>query len=307
MNTKITAKDFFLHIAVIVLLYSGTIALLNILFNVINVAFPQVTQYYYYNSASISFPVATLVVVFPLFLFLSKLLHKGYAADPSRKEYPVRKWLVYITLFAAGGVLAGDLVFLIYYFLDGQELTTAFLLKIVSVLVVAGAIFGYFLDDLKDRLTGVRRNIWLVISVILVVGSIVAGFSVLGTPQSQRLYRYDSNKVSDLQNIQWQIVNYWQQKGILPNSLDELADPISGFIVPLDPQNKDSYEYKKTANLTFELCATFNKPTQAVNSRTAEVSYPVLNEKIGDNWQHEAGRKCFPRTIDPQLYPVRKQ
>src|SRR3989338_2777850 len=213
MNTKITAKDFFLHIAVIALLYAGTIALLNILFNVINVAFPQVTQYYYYDSASISLPVATLVVVFPLFLFLSNLLRKGYLEDPSRKDYPVRKWLVYITLFIAGGVLAGDLVFLIYYFLDGQELTTAFLLKILSVLVVAGAIFGYYLDDLKDRLTSGRRNIWRVVAAVLVIGSIVAGFSVLGTPATQRAYRYDSQKVSDLQNIQWQIVNYWQQKG----------------------------------------------------------------------------------------------
>src|SRR3989344_3774128 len=64
MNTKITAKDFFLHIAVIALLYMGTVALLNILFRVINVAFPQVTQYGYFGSTSISLPVATIIVVF---------------------------------------------------------------------------------------------------------------------------------------------------------------------------------------------------------------------------------------------------
>src|SRR3990167_11554767 len=219
MQTKMTAKDFFLHIAVIVLLYAGTVALLNILFRVINVAFPQVTQYGYYGSTSISFPVATLIVVFPLFLFLANVLRKGYAADPSQKEFPVRKWLIYITLFIAGAVLAGDLVTLIYYFLDGQEMTTAFLLKILSVLVVTGCIFGYYIDDLKDRLTNARRNIWRVVAGILVVGSIVAGFSVLGTPSSQRMLRYDSQKVSDLQSIQWQVVNYWQQKGVLPATL----------------------------------------------------------------------------------------
>ena len=308
MNTKITAKDFFLHIAVIALLYAGTIALLNILFNVINVAFPQVTQYYYYDSASISLPVATLVVVFPLFLFLSNLLRKGYLEDPSRKDYPVRKWLVYITLFIAGGVLAGDLVTLIYYFLDGQELTIAFLLKILSVLVVTGAIFGYYLDDLKDRLSGSRRTIWRVASVILVVGSIVAGFSVLGTPQSQRMYRYDSQKVSDLQNIQLQIVNFWQQKGELPVSLAELTDPISGFIVPLDPQTQKPYEYVKTNKLSFDLCADFNKPAQNINGGMTQVAYPEPAVKMGgtgDTWQHEVGRKCFSRTIDPELYPVR--
>ncbi len=302
---KITAKDFFLHIAVVALLYAGTIALLNILFRVINVVFPQVNQYNYYGSSSISLPVATLIVVFPLFLFLANVLRKGYVNEPSLKEYPVRKWLIYITLFIAGIVLAGDLVVLIYYFLDGQEMTTAFLLKILSVLVVTGAIFGYYMDDLKDRLTGSRRNVWRVVAAVLVVGSIVAGFSVLGTPASQRMLRYDSQKVSDLQNIQWQIVNYWQQKGILPASLAELQDPISGFITPVDPQTKKLYEYKKTGTLSFDLCADFNKPAQAIDGSMTRMAYSEPMGKLAENWQHEVGNKCFSRTIDPELYPVR--
>lgn len=307
MNTKITAKDFFLHVAVIALLYAGTVALLNILFRVINAAFPQVNQYTYYNSTTISLPVATLIVVFPLFLFLTNLVRKGYAEDPSRKDYPVRKWLIYITLFIAGGVLAGDLVTLLYYFLDGQEMTTAFLLKILSVLVVAGCIFGYFMDDLKDRLIGTRRNVWRVVGTVLMIGSIVAGFSVLGTPQSQRMLRYDSQKVSDLQNTQWQIVNYWQQKGKLPVALADLEDPISGFVVPIDPQTKSSYEYKKTGTLSFDLCAEFNKMSQNSAAPEAQMVYPEPMGKPGETWQHEAGRHCFSRTIDPQLYPVRSK
>lgn len=305
MNTKITAKDFFLHIAVFALLYTGTVALLNILFNVINVAFPQVTQYSYYNSTSISLPVATLVVVFPLFLFLANVLRKGYAEDPSRKDYPVRKWLIYITLFITGAVLAGDLVTLIYYFLDGREMTVAFLLKILSVLVVTGAIFGYYLDDLRDRLTGLRRNIWRIVAIVLVLGSITAGFSVLGTPQGQRMLRYDSQKVSDLQSIQWQIVNYWQQKEALPTALAELKDPISGFFVPVDPQTQASYEYAKTGALSFKLCAEFNKSSQTANNSMAQMAYPEPMGKLNENWQHEAGRQCFERTIDPELYPPR--
>jgi len=305
MNTKITAKDFFLHIAVIALLYTGTVALLNVLFRVINVAFPQVSQYSYFASTSISLPVATLIVVFPLFLFLANLLRRGYVADPSRKEYPVRKWLIYITLFIAGAVLAGDLVTLIYFFLDGQELTTGFILKILSVLVVTGAIFGYYMDDLKDRLTNTRRNIWRIVAAVLVLGSIVAGFSVLGTPSSQRMLRYDSQKVSDLQSIQWQVVNYWQQKGVLPATLAELQDPISGFMIPTDPQTRVPYEYEKTGILSFNLCAEFNKQAQIVNGSVARIAYPEPMGKLNESWQHEAGRQCFERTIDPELYPVR--
>lgn len=303
MNTKSNAKDFFLHVGSVVLLYAGTVALLNILFRVINAAFPEVNQYGYYGSSSISFPVATLIVVFPLFLFLTNMLRKGYAADPARKEYAVRKWLIYITLFVAGGVLAGDLVTLIYRFLDGQELTTAFLLKVFSVLVVAGSIFGYYLDDLKDRLVGNRRNIWRIAAFVLVVGSIVAGFSVLGSPQSQRMLRYDSQKVSDLQSIQWQLINYWQQKGSLPENLEGLVDPISGFSLPRDPQTKVSYEYKKTGTMSFELCAEFNK--ESSKDEFSRVAYPEPIGKTPENWQHGAGPHCFERTIDKDLYPVR--
>lgn len=307
MNTKITAKDFFLHLAVIALLYTGTVALLNILFSVINVAFPRVTEFDYYASTSISLPVATLIVVFPLFLFLANVVRKGYAEEPSRKEYPVRKWLIYITLFIAGVVLAGDLVILIYYFLDGQELTTGFILKILSVLVVAGSLFGYYLDDLKNRLTSSRRNMWRIVAAALVLGSIIAGFSVLGTPVSQRMLRFDSQKVSDLQNIQWQIINYWQQKGVLPAKLAELEDPISGFISPKDSQTQESYEYEKTDTLSFSLCANFNKSSQTKSGSMARMAYPELMGKSGDSWQHEAGRGCFSRVIDPDLYPVRSK
>lgn len=309
MNTKITAKDFFLHIAVIALLYTGTIALLNLLFRVINVAFPQVSQHYGYYSPSISLPVATLIVVFPLFLFIANLLQKSYVAEPAKKDYAVRKWLIYITLFIAGAVLAGDLITLIYYFLDGQELTAGFLLKVLSVLVVIGFIFGYYFDDLKDRLTGIRRNVWRALAAVLVVGSIVAGFSVLGTPAKQRMIRYDSQKVSDLQNVQWQIVDFWQNKEALPQNLGELEDSISGFRVPLDPQTQEPYRYEITGALSFSLCATFNLPSSGAMP-FAQYQGRVISPigETGENWEHAGDLQCFERTIDPDIYkPILRQ
>jgi hypothetical protein len=304
MNMKITAKDFFLHIAAVDLLYTGTVALLNVLFRVINVAFPQVAEYSYY-SPSISLPVATLIVVFPLFLFISNIIRKSYVLEPGMLDYPVRKWLIYITLFIAGAVLAGDLVVLLYFFLDGRELSPAFLLKVLSVILVAGGIFGYYIDDLKGRVVGSRQNLWRAFGAFLVIGSIVLGFSVLGTPAKQRMIRYDSQKVSDLQNIQWQLVNYWQQKGTLPETLAELEDPISGFTIPLDPQTRTPYEYERVAPLVFNLCAEFNKTSQMIGGSISRNLYPEPIGRIGESWQHEAGRQCFERTIDPELYPVR--
>lgn len=296
---KTTAKDFFLHLASMVALYAGTIALLNLLFRVINVVYPQIDRYYY--GPSISFPVAVLIVVFPIFLFLTNILRKSYDAEPERKQMAVRRWLVYITLFVTGIAVAGDLVTLIYYFLDGRELTGGFFLKVLAVLVVAGGIFAYYLQDLKDALTPAIRNYWRVLAGILVIGSIIAGFVVIGSPREQRFTRYDNEKTADLQNIQWQIINYWQQKGVLPETLTDINDPISGYSTPKDPQSGENYTYRKLRTMSFELCADFNKESVSSNSYTKT----YVNEGVSENWIHGEGQQCFERIVDPKLYPVR--
>lgn len=305
MQSKISARDFFLHLGAMVTFYAGTIALITLLFEIINFAYPKITNAYQYYSPSISLQTAILIVVFPLFLFLSRVIQKSYEMEPEKKEYAVRKWLIYITLFVAGIIIAGDLITLIYFFLDGRDLTIAFLLKVLTILVVAGSTFGYFIDDLRDKLTGSRKNMWLIVSVILITGSIIAGFSIIGTPHTQRLMRYDLQKVSDLQSIQWQIVNYWQQKGSLPTSLDDLNDSISGFVVPTDPQTQTAYEFERTGVLSFRLCANFNKETTAGINLSDLPYYTGPTGRAAENWAHGAGRHCFDRVIDPELYPVK--
>lgn len=305
MNTKITAKDFFLHLGVIVTFYASTIALITLLFEVINFAYPRITNAYQYYFPSISFQVATLIVAFPLFLFLSWMLQKTYVTDPSLREAPLRKWLSYITLFIAGAVVAGDLVTVIYMFLDGQDLTTGFLLKVLALLLIAGSVFMYYLREIRNQISPSERNIWRIGAVILVLGSIILGFAVIGSPASQRERRYDTQRVSELQSIQWQIINYWQQKESIPESLEELNDPFSGFTVPVDPKTKTPYEYSKTGNLSFELCASFDKEGMANQYSEASVSMPMRDPyyRVNENWQHDAGRTCFDRTIDPEMYP----
>ncbi len=299
---KTGARDFFLHFGAMVALYAGTVALINLLFRIINVAYPQVDQYFL-GTTQVSLPVATLIVVFPIFLILTNIVRKGYEAEAERKQIAIRKWLVYITLFITGAVISGDLITLIYFFLDGRELTPGFLLKFLAVLVVTGSIFGYYLEDLRDRLTSTKRNYWRLVAGVLVVGSIVAGFTVIGSPRAQRLARYDEQKVNDLQNIQSQVITYWQQKNKLPTALDELKDPLSYFSIPLDSQTGSTYEYKNINPLTFELCAVFNKKSGEVNTkpRMSNAYYYVGMEN--ENWVHGEGRSCFTRTVDPDRYP----
>jgi hypothetical protein len=313
---KITAKDFFLQLGALVALYAGAIALINLLFKIINVAFPPVGEYGgyfypYYSGSPISLPVATLIIVFPLFLFLSSVKQKGFNADPTARDSSLRRWLLYVTLFVAGAVMVGDLITLIYKFLDGRELTSGFFLKVLAVLVVAGGVFFYYLSDLRQRLNTRTRTLWRVFSTVLVVGSIILGFIVMGSPATQRSLRLDSERVQGLENIQWQVISYWQQKEVLPAALAELSNSLSGWQIPADPDTGASYEYEKTGDLSFRLCATFSRPSQKMMGGGYPPVRPMMEPAVSmvkggigpTNWQHEAGRTCFDRTIDPDLYP----
>jgi hypothetical protein len=313
MNTKISVKDFFLHIGAIVTFYASAIALITLLFEVINYAYPKITNAYQYYFPSISFQVATLIVAFPLFLWLSWQMQRSYENEPELRDSQIRKFLSYATLFIAGAIVAGDLVTLIYTFLDGEELTKGFLLKVLALFLVAGGIFLYYLREIRNSISHGERNIWRIVAAVFIVGSIILGFMVIGTPAEQRARRYDNQRVMDLQNIQWQVVNFWQQKGSMPATLDELRDPISGWIMPTDPKTKENYEYNKTANLSFELCAAFDGEGSGMYGygmrpmMTVSMAEPAIVGKTPDNWAHQSGRQCFNRTIDPQLYPQFKR
>lgn len=138
-----------------------------------------------------------------------------------------------------------------------------------------------------------------VYSVIAVVAAvIIAGFFIVGSPQTERLRRFDERRVSDLQNIQWQIVNFWQQKERFPKDLNELRDDVSGWTAPADPETAKPYKYEPGEGFSFVLCADFLLPSEG--DYPAESGLYLGGE---DNWTHGAGEHCFERKIDPERYP----
>ncbi len=289
---KTSPKDFFLHLGAIVVLYTVVISLLNLLFTVIEQAYPKINNYYgYFGSSSLSWPVAILIIFFPIYIVLMWALEKSYKENEEKRQLGVRRWLTYITLFVSGLVLAGDLVTVLYYFIDGQELTIGFLLKVLSVLVVTAGVFTYYISDIRNKLNGNSRKTWAIIATVIILGSIIWGFSVLGSPRTQRLYKYDEQKTNDLTNIQNEINNYYSQEGNLPATLDELNK--NYYSNHADPQSQKSYEYAPTSQNKYNICADFNKDSkQSGYGQT----YPQ------GSWTHPAGRYCFAQTINPNTY-----
>jgi len=83
-QSKTTAKDFFINLGAIVALGFFVGNLISLLFTIINKAYPLTTGYDYYGSSSISFPVAALIIFFPVYLLLMWLLERGYAQEPEK-------------------------------------------------------------------------------------------------------------------------------------------------------------------------------------------------------------------------------
>src|ERR1035437_4871969 len=213
---KTTAKDFFLWAGAMVAFYWSVIAFIMLTFDYINYAFPNALSYYPVDpyQSGISYEMASIIVLLPIYLLLMWLIHKDIANDPSRNEIWVRRWALILTLFVAGIAMAVDLITLLTTFLNGEALTAAFLLKVLIIFLIAAGVFMHFIADLKGYWDAFpkRRNMVRVGVAILAVATIVAGFFIVGTPAQARLQRFDAQKVSDLQNIQSQVVSYWQAK-----------------------------------------------------------------------------------------------
>ena len=299
-------RDVFLHLFAMVTLYWVAISFITLCWQYINYFFPDALNYNYGANGSIRFAVASLFIVFPLFILTSWILNRIYSKESQVRDSKIRKWLIYLTLFVTALVMIGDLVFVINTFLGG-EIKARFILKALSVLLVAGVIFWYYLDDVRKAMPSALAKYVAGATSLVILISVVGAFFIIGSPMQARLLQFDQQRVNDLQNIQGQVVNYWQRKGELPNSLTDLNDSIAGYVVPQDPETKQGYGYavKNVAGLSFELCATFNLPSPAVMNRNGKpmpVPAPYY-DGISQNWDHGAGRVCFDRKIDPQLYP----
>jgi len=304
-KSTVGAKDFFMWVGAMASLYAGVFAFISLIFDYINTVFPNpVDSYNYYDPylQSMSYETATLIVVTPIFMLLMRFIRNDMQEDESRVDSWVRRWALFLTLFISAATIVIDLIVLLTSFLQGEEMTIGFLLKVLTVLLVVGAGFLHFLADLRGywqkHPANARVLNWAV--GILVVITIASGFQIVGTPMELRSRKQDAVRVQDLQSIQWQVVNYWQQKEVLPTTLDQLKDPISGAVIPVDPTTGEPYKYQRVGAMTFKLCATFATENAQQNPN---LTVPKEPNGLDENWQHGVGEICFDRTIDPERYP----
>ena len=316
MNTKTTPKDFFLQVGATIALYASVIAFINLAFEIINRLLPDQLNTYF-SASSIVWPISMLVVLVPVLYVIEWFIARDISNMVEKKDIWVRKWRIYLTLFLTGATIAGDVITLINTYLNG-EISARFIYKVLIILVVCSTVFKYYLFSVHEsaRWTKLVKKTVPWFGILIVVAVIVGGFIIVGSPAQQRAIRFDEQRVQDLQNIQYQVINYWQKKSVLPQALVDLNDPLSNYTVPVDPETGNAYEYSikavtsitsTSSSLAFELCAIFDAGSDSTNSGQI-YNAPMIPAQLGqpNSWNHGSGQVCFTRTIDATLYPAVK-
>jgi hypothetical protein len=148
-----SAKDAFLYLLSFSMLGTWTIALGSILFVLIDrwIKDPlNPPSNAYYLSYQVANSMACVIVGLPVYLLTMRYILGELKAHPEKLDSPVRKWLTYLALLVAAGVVVGDVIAFLTYFLRG-DLSARFVWKIAAVLVIAGGVFWYYFGSLQRR------------------------------------------------------------------------------------------------------------------------------------------------------------
>jgi len=293
-----TAKHFALQLGSLASLYLSLSFLLVLLFGVINLAFPDATDGPWdieRASSGIRVAFAMVIVFFPTYLTLTRLVNNNRRQETGGQYLSLTKWLIYLSLLVGGAVLLGDLVAVIITFLEG-EITTRFILKTLVVLVIIGCAFVYYLKDAKGYWVENEKKstVFGMIASLVVAASLVIGFIYTEKPSEVRERKLDDQQISDLQDIQFYIEDYYRVNNALPSTLNELY---GGLPIPAAPEGRADYEYLVGDETSYALCATFVEESL----QNAASRYPYTAYEKNYNWDHPSGYWCFERAVEAKL------
>lgn len=291
-----SAKDAFLYLLAFMTLGIWTIQLGALLFTAIDRTFPNPVLDYPNDIGlrSISNQLASIMVGFPLYLLVTWGIVRSADRQPEHLESPVRKWLTYLALVITASTMIGDFVTFLAYFLRG-DLDMRFVLKVLTVLVIAGGVFAYYLDSLRrDRLSPARNRAFAIAALTVVGFGMVVGFLQIGSPAVQRSVSQDARRLYDLSSLAQTLHRSWLNRGqrdfTLPGTIQDLQRMVVGGDARIvDPVGGRPYEYAPMRGTAYRLCATFTRPSPA---------------DLPPQWQHPAGVTCFALDATENIYIV---
>ncbi len=300
MSNHSNAKYAFYYLLSLAALIFVAISVGLIVFGIIDKSIADVlVNYGTSDDGALKFAISALLIATPIFYVTVHLINRGLKKGELDKESGIRRWLTYFILLVSSLVLLGVFIGVINNFLSG-ELTASFILKALAMFVISGTIFAYYFYEVKrEKFSGkiIVLRIFFYASLALVLAAFISAWFFIESPTVARNRRLDQNVISNMGVIESAVNTYWNNHGILPDTLAQVKAEPGVFLSEnslIDPANKQPIEYHKTATSTFEFCATFRTDNHVENQ------YASPDAKV-----HAIGHQCVSGTIfNPRAVPV---
>ena len=209
MKTK--ALDVFIYLGIGISLVTSVTNILQVLFTAIDRKFVDLlsaTSYIDPSGSDVRFAISTLVVMYPIYVGLSWYTSVDIKKFLYKQDLPVRKILIYCTLFVTILTLIGTLVSIIYTYLGG-ELSVRVAYKALAIFITALSLFSYYFYTLRRNYaepTALPATVTVLASLV-VIGAVVWSISIIGTPAQMRAKKIDNTRLSDISRIQQEVFN----------------------------------------------------------------------------------------------------
>ncbi|MEA2786026.1 MAG: hypothetical protein QOF71_2130 [Candidatus Eremiobacteraeota bacterium] len=148
------ARDAFYYLLNFITLGFWTVALGQLFYVLIERRFPDPVSRYVNGMSSgallseIAWQLATIIVAYPCFVVIGRLIARENARRPDALESGVRAWITYLALVIAAIIVLMDGIWFLNALLRG-ELTVKFVLDSLVLLVLGGGVFAYYLNGLR--------------------------------------------------------------------------------------------------------------------------------------------------------------
>lgn len=285
-----SAKYVFYYLLSLVALAFTAVSVGLIAFGIINETLASPLSSYYDPSASFRFAISSLLIAAPIFYVLQGLIFKGLRKEDLLLQSPVRRWMTYLILFVSAVTILGVLIAVLNNFLSG-DFTWRFILQMLTVLLIAGIIFSFYLLEIRrhdpnEGRTGIK--IFFFASLLLVLAAFVSAWFFMEAPTVTRAKKLDSQLMNSVNLVENSLNSYYQEYGELPEDLNTLKNSRTAYFSAQDLVDSDTglplvYEIVDQEN--YKLCATFRTDTD--NSEMYPESRPLYGQT------HDAGYYCF--------------
>lgn len=299
-NTNNSAKFAFFYMLSLVTLVFTSLATGMIIFQIINkkIIDSLIMAPGDFSQDALRFAISAIIIAAPIYFVMAWLINKNLLSGKLERESGVRKWLTYFILLVSAVVMIGWFIATIGSFLNG-ELTTKFILKSLTSILISALIFSFYLYDIKREDTSKNNHVVKVYfygSMAIALIALVAAFFFIDSPLKVRDQKFDQAIVNKLSQIDNAINAYYGENKKLPADLNTLINGGSTYYILAgditDQATGKVFNYNIKTKDAYELCATFKTANKdQANGKSAYYPYP------DSRWLHDSGYQCLKQRV----------